>query len=71
MKRWPGGRFEAGVKVASAYPGTPSTEITENIAKYDEVYSEWSPNEKVAFGGRYWCFDSGSQVYLLHEACRS
>jgi len=42
------GAFEAGVKVASAYPGTPSTEITENIAKYDEVYSEWSPNEKVA-----------------------
>jgi indolepyruvate ferredoxin oxidoreductase alpha subunit len=42
------GAFEAGVRVATAYPGTPSTEITENIAKYDEVYSEWSPNEKVA-----------------------
>ena len=42
------GAYEAGVKVASAYPGTPSTEITENIAKYDEIYSEWSPNEKVA-----------------------
>ncbi len=42
------GAFEAGVTVAAAYPGTPSTEITENIAKYDEVYSEWSPNEKVA-----------------------
>lgn len=42
------GAYEAGVKVASAYPGTPSTEITENIAKYEEVYSEWSPNEKVA-----------------------
>lgn len=42
------GAFEAGVKVAAAYPGTPSTEITENLAKYDEVYSEWSPNEKVA-----------------------
>ncbi len=42
------GAYEAGVKVASAYPGTPSTEITENIAKFDEVYSEWSPNEKVA-----------------------
>lgn len=42
------GAYEAGVKVAAAYPGTPSTEITENIAKYDEVYSEWSPNEKVA-----------------------
>lgn len=42
------GAFEAGVTVATAYPGTPSTEITENIAKYDEIYSEWSPNEKVA-----------------------
>lgn len=42
------GAYEAGVTVASAYPGTPSTEITENIAKYDEIYSEWSPNEKVA-----------------------
>ncbi len=42
------GVYEAGVKVATAYPGTPSTEITEFIAKYDEVYAEWSPNEKVA-----------------------
>lgn len=42
------GIYEAGVKVASSYPGTPSTEITENVAKYDEIYSEWAPNEKVA-----------------------
>ena len=42
------GAYEAGVRVATAYPGTPSTEITENIAKYDDVYSEWAPNEKVA-----------------------
>lgn len=42
------GAYEAGCSVAAAYPGTPSTEITENIAKYDEIYSEWSPNEKVA-----------------------
>lgn len=42
------GAYEAGVTVATAYPGTPSTEITENIAKYNEIYSEWSPNEKVA-----------------------
>jgi len=42
------GAFEAGVAVASAYPGTPSTEILENIAGYDEIYSEWSPNEKAA-----------------------
>ncbi|MFZ5988331.1 MAG: indolepyruvate ferredoxin oxidoreductase subunit alpha [Bacillota bacterium] len=42
------GAYEAGVTVAAAYPGTPSTEITENIAKYDDIYSEWSPNEKVS-----------------------
>jgi len=42
------GAYEASVRVASAYPGTPSTEITENIAKFDEIYCEWSPNEKVA-----------------------
>ncbi|MHB8065544.1 MAG: indolepyruvate ferredoxin oxidoreductase subunit alpha [Ruminiclostridium sp.] len=42
------GAYEAGCTVAAAYPGTPSTEITENLAKYDEIYSEWSPNEKVA-----------------------
>ena len=42
------GAYEAGVKVASAYPGTPSTEISESLAKYDEVYAEWAPNEKVA-----------------------
>ncbi|OQB15757.1 MAG: 2-oxoacid ferredoxin oxidoreductase [Firmicutes bacterium ADurb.Bin193] len=42
------GAYEAGVLVVSSYPGTPSTEITESIAKYDEIYSEWAPNEKVA-----------------------
>ncbi len=42
------GAFEAGVKVATAYPGTPSTEIIENIARYKEIYCQWSVNEKVA-----------------------
>ena len=42
------GAYEAGVKVATAYPGTPSTEILENISKYPEIYSQWSVNEKVA-----------------------
>lgn len=42
------GAYEAGVKVSAAYPGTPSTEISENIVKYPEIYCEWSPNEKVA-----------------------
>lgn len=43
------GLYEAGVKVVSAYPGTPSTEITETVSKMPEIYSEWAPNEKVAF----------------------
>ena len=42
------GAYEAGVKVTSAYPGTPSTEVSENVVKYDGVYAEWAPNEKVA-----------------------
>lgn len=42
------GAYEAGVKLSAAYPGTPSTEISENIVNYPEIYAEWSPNEKVA-----------------------
>lgn len=42
------GLYEAGVEVVSSYPGTPSTEVTEEAAKYDEIYCEWAPNEKVA-----------------------
>ncbi len=42
------GAYEAGVRFCSSYPGTPSTEITEEIVKYNEVYAEWAPNEKVA-----------------------
>ncbi|MBO5218159.1 MAG: indolepyruvate ferredoxin oxidoreductase subunit alpha, partial [Clostridia bacterium] len=56
--------YEAGVHFVSSYPGTPSTEITEAVAKYDEIYAEWAPNEKVALeaalgaaigGGRAFC----------------
>lgn len=43
------GAYEIGVNIASAYPGTPSTEILENIAKYKEIYCTWSTNEKTAF----------------------
>ena len=42
------GLYEAGCKVVSSYPGTPSTEITEYVSTYDDIYSEWAPNEKVA-----------------------
>src|SRR5512133_1018615 len=42
------GAYEAGIQVASGYPGTPSSEIMENVAGYKDIYSEWSINEKVA-----------------------
>lgn len=42
------GAYEAGVSVVASYPGTPSTEITENVVKYEDIYVEWSSNEKVA-----------------------
>ena len=42
------GAWEAGVKFAAAYPGTPSTEILENVGTYEEITAEWAPNEKVA-----------------------
>lgn len=42
------GAYEAGVRVVSSYPGTPSTEITESMVQYEDVYVEWAPNEKVA-----------------------
>ena len=41
------GAYEAGVRVISSYPGTPSTEVTEAAAQYDEIHVEWAPNEKV------------------------
>lgn len=58
------GLYEAGCRLVSSYPGTPSTEISEYAAKYDEIYAEWAPNEKVALevalgasiaGGRAFC----------------
>ena len=42
------GLYEAGCRFVSAYPGTPSTEITEQAVNYEEIYAEWAPNEKVA-----------------------
>ena len=43
------GAWEAGCLIGAGYPGTPSTEALEAFAKYDDVYAEWAPNEKVAF----------------------
>ncbi|MEN3046283.1 MAG: indolepyruvate ferredoxin oxidoreductase subunit alpha [Candidatus Hydrothermales bacterium] len=55
------GAWEAGVKVACAYPGTPSTEILENLSKYPEVNTEWSTNEKVAFEVAYGAAIAGAR----------
>ncbi len=57
------GVYEAGVKVVSSYPGTPSTEITEEISKYDEIYSEWAPNEKVAFEVAFGAATAGARSF--------
>ncbi len=57
------GLYEAGCRVVSSYPGTPSTEITEAIAKYDEIYSEWAPNEKVACETAYGASMAGARSF--------
>jgi len=57
------GLFEAGVHFISSYPGTPSTEITEFAAKYDEMYAEWAPNEKVAFEAAYGAAIGGGRAF--------
>ena len=56
------GLLEAGCSVVSSYPGTPSTEITEFAAKYDEIYCEWAPNEKVACEVAFGASLSGSRA---------
>ena len=57
------GLFEAGVSFVSSYPGTPSTEITEEAAKYDEIYCEWAPNEKVAMEAAFGASLSGVRSF--------
>lgn len=58
------GLYEAGCKVISSYPGTPSTEITEEAAVYDDIYCEWAPNEKVALEVAH-----GASVGGVRSAC--
>lgn len=58
------GVYEAGIKVCSAYPGTPSTEILENLPQYGkDVYCEWAPNEKVAAEVAYGAAMAGSRSF--------
>lgn len=65
------GLYEAGCGVASSYPGTPSTEITEEAAKYDEIYCEWAPNEKVALEVAFGAAVAGKLQFLRNEARRT
>ena len=57
------GLYEAGCSFVSSYPGTPSTEITETIAKYPEVYAEWAPNEKVAMESAFGASLAGTRSF--------
>ena len=57
------GLYEAGCAFVSSYPGTPSTEITEAVAKYPEVYAEWAPNEKVALESAFGASLAGRRAF--------
>ena len=57
------GLFEGGCSFVSSYPGTPSTEITECVAKYKEVYAEWAPNEKVAMEAAFGASLAGKRSF--------
>ena len=57
------GLYEAGCSFVSSYPGTPSTEITEAVAKYAEVYAEWAPNEKVAMEAAFGACVAGRRSF--------
>ena len=57
------GLYEAGCSFVSSYPGTPSTEITEEAAKYDEIYCEWAPNEKVAMEAAFGACLAGKRAF--------
>ena len=61
------GLYEAGVCFISSYPGTPSTEVTEEAAKYDEIYCEWAPNEKVAMESAFGASLAGRRSFCAQK----
>ena len=61
------GLYEAGVCFISSYPGTPSTEITEEAARYDEIYCEWAPNEKVAMESAFGASLAGRRSFCAQK----
>ncbi|MBR6425839.1 MAG: indolepyruvate ferredoxin oxidoreductase subunit alpha [Oscillospiraceae bacterium] len=61
------GLYEAGVQFISSYPGTPSTEITEEAAKFEEIYCEWAPNEKVAMESAFGASLAGRRSFCAQK----
>ena len=61
------GLYEAGVCFVSSYPGTPSTEITEEAVKYEEIYCEWAPNEKVAMESAFGASLAGRRSFCAQK----
>lgn len=61
------GLYEAGVCFVSSYPGTPSTEITEEAVKYDDIYCEWAPNEKVAMESAFGASLAGRRAFCAQK----
>ena len=61
------GLYEAGVCFISSYPGTPSTEVTEEAAKYDDIYCEWAPNEKVAMESAFGASLAGKRAFCAQK----
>ncbi|MCR4797552.1 MAG: indolepyruvate ferredoxin oxidoreductase subunit alpha [Lachnospiraceae bacterium] len=61
------GLYEAGVCFVSSYPGTPSTEITEEAVKYDDIYCEWAPNEKVAMESAFGASLAGKRSFCAQK----
>ncbi|MBP5447470.1 MAG: indolepyruvate ferredoxin oxidoreductase subunit alpha, partial [Treponema sp.] len=57
------GLYEAGCALASSYPGTPSTEVTEEAVKFNEIYCEWAPNEKVALETAFGASLAGKRAF--------
>lgn len=63
------GLYEAGCCVISSYPGTPSTEITEEAAKFDDIYCEWGPQRESGYGGGLRRQPGWEAGLLWHETC--
>ena len=64
------GLYEGGCSIVSSYPGTPSTEVTEEAVKFEEIYCEWAPNEKVALETAFGASLAGKRSFCGMKSCR-